>query len=192
MPVNSRQASCKSINNWSKNIFETRLRRKNSKLIKQKYWNVVINFPLVCAVLLISVNIRRYFFFTLRDPFKLAKTRSILNRCQEGQVLLINWSFAAHIQYMHIWSLSRWDTCLCVISLRTYSQSKNIIQFCFNAKWKWDNNYSNSNIQYTTNLLNILNREIKKTPKYAFYLMRSLNENRHYLTKRMQFILISM
>ena len=44
MPINNRQACWKSINNWSKNIFERRF-GKNTKSIKQKYWNYVVNFP---------------------------------------------------------------------------------------------------------------------------------------------------
>ena len=50
-------------------------------------------------------------------------------------------------------------------------------------QWKWNNDYSISNIQYNTNLLNLLNKEIKKKPKYGFYLMSSLNENKDSLTK---------
>ena len=55
--------------------------------------------------------------------------------------------------------------------------------FSFKAKWKLNNNYSNSNIQYNTNLLNILNKEIKNKPKYGFDLMSFLNENSDSITK---------
>ena len=71
------------------------MRRKKTSKLSKKYLNAVINFPSVCAVLLISVNRRREFFFAVRDPSKLGKTRSILNRCHDytlqtkGQVLLI-------------------------------------------------------------------------------------------------------
>ena len=51
---------------------------------------------------------------------------------------------------------------LYVISLSTYLYSEIIIQFRFQAKWKLNTNYLNSNMQYNTNLLNILNKEIKK------------------------------
>ena len=63
----------------------------------------------LCTVLLISVNRRREFFLlTIRDPFKLAKTRSILIRCHDctlqtkGQVLLIHWPFCS----AHTWSVT--------------------------------------------------------------------------------------
>ena len=42
---------------------------------------------------------------------------------------------------------------------------RNIIKFFFTANWKWNNNYSNSNIQYNTNVSNILNKEMKKKTK---------------------------
>ena len=51
--------------------------------------------------------------------------------------------------------------CLYVILLSAYSYTKKIIQFRFQANSNWNNNYSNSNMQYNTNLLNILNKEIK-------------------------------
>ena len=37
---------------------------------------------------------------------------------------------------------------------------KNIIQFCFKANGKLNNGYSKSNMQYNTNLLNILYKEV--------------------------------
>ena len=46
---------------------------------------------------------------------------------------------------------------------------KFVIQFCLKAHGKWNNNYSNSYIQYNTNLFKILNTEIKKKPKCGFY-----------------------
>ena len=39
------------------------------------------------------------------------------------------------------------------------------------------------NMQYNANLLNILHNEMKKKPKYGFYLMSFVNENRDSLTK---------
>ena len=60
---------------------------------------------------------------------------------------------------------------------------KYIIKFCFIANGKWNNNNSNSNIQYNTNLLNILNNEIMKKTKYGVDLMDCINENKDYLTK---------
>ena len=56
----------------------------------------------LCSVINL-LNKRKEFFLTVRDPSKLAKTRSILNRRHDytlqtkGQVLLIHWPFAAHI-----------------------------------------------------------------------------------------------
>ena len=145
--------------------------------MKLKYCNAVINFPSVCAVLLISVNWRRDLLLTMRYPSKLAKTLSILNRCHDctlqtkGQVLLFHWAFAAHIE---IWDMryDHWVGEICAYMLFN-SYSKNIFQFSFQANWKWNNNYSNTNIQYNINLLNILNKEIKKKkPKYGLCLWK--------------------
>ena len=98
------------------------------------------------------------------------------------------------------YSFSRWDVQLCmyvtictysypknIITICTYSYSKNIIQFRFQTNWKWNNNYSNSNVQYNTNLLNILNKEINKKRKYGFDLISSLNENSYSITIYMNF-----
>ena len=111
----------------------------------------------------------RIFFLTERDPSKLGKTRSVLNRCHDytvqtkGQVQLVYWPFAAHI-YAHC--VVRY-VLICYLNKYTYWYYKNIIQCCFQDNWKLNNNYSNSNIQYKKNVFNILNEEIKEKPKYC-------------------------
>ena len=45
MPINNQQVCCKSINNWSKNIFEIRLRIKREKNTKTILLNKNIEMP---------------------------------------------------------------------------------------------------------------------------------------------------
>ena len=69
-----------------------------------------------------------------------------------------------------IWDMryDHWEGEICAYMLFN-SYFKNIIQFRFQANWKWNNNYSNTNIQYNINLLNILNKEIKKRNQNTVY-----------------------
>ena len=49
------------------------------------------------------------FFFTVRDPSKLAKIRSILNRCHDYTLQTVRSTHSLILSSTHIWSLSKWD-----------------------------------------------------------------------------------
>ena len=68
------------------------------KILSQLSKDIVINFPSVCVVLLISVN-RREFFLTVSEHVLhgIYAMTIIHYKLIKGQVLLNHWSFVAHI-----------------------------------------------------------------------------------------------